>query len=65
MAHISETQTGNVTAHLEKLSGESADRNAELEQQIIIQNTDIGDIMQMLRNLTQKQGWCQQLSRGM
>ena len=65
MAHISETQTGNVTAHLEKLSGESADRNAELEQRIITQNTDIGDIMQMLRNLTQKQGWCQQLSRGM
>ena len=57
-------QTTNGFAHLGKLSEELSDRNMELEQRIITQSSDIAHLMQMLANLTQKQGWSQELSCG-
>lgn len=47
--HISDTQAANISAHLAALSGELSERNVQ-------QNSDIMDLTQMLRNLTQKQG---------
>ena len=56
-----ESQIANVSGHLEKLGRQMSDRDQDLERRILTQNSDIGDLGQMLRNLTQKQGWCQDM----
>ncbi len=46
---IADTQDANISAQLAELRGELSERNMQ-------QNSDIMDLMEMLRNLTQKQG---------
>ncbi len=46
---IADAQDANISAHLAELRGELSERNMQ-------QNSDIMDLMEMLRNLTQKQG---------
>ena len=53
---LSGNQIDNLTEHLGNLGLEISHQNVELEQQIRAQNSIIGDIRQMLRNLTKKQG---------
>ncbi len=53
---IAETQIGNISARLGTLGRELSDWNEELELQIFTQNSDIGDLREILRNLTEKQG---------